>query len=93
MNSVILRPVVRKQYNRLRSLTLECQTLKKGNSDFKPANLHLKIDLVSYPAPVEGLGMPMAWETKVQPQVESYQKLKKKTVLHAALRNTQHYKV
>ena len=38
----------------------------------------------------------MVQETEVQSQVESYQKLKQKTqkmVLHAALFNTQHYKV
>ena len=34
----------------------------------------------------------MVWETRVQSQVESYQKLKK-MVLDAALFNTQHYKV
>ena len=41
----------------------------------------------------------MAWETRVQSQVESYQRLKKKKkkkkkmVLYATLLNTQHYKV
>ena len=34
----------------------------------------------------------MAWETSVQSQVESYQRLKK-TVLETFLLNTQHYKV
>ena len=29
---------------------------EKENSEFKPVKLHLKIDLVSYPARVEGLG-------------------------------------
>ena len=35
---------------------------------------------------------PMVWETEVQSQVGSYQRLKK-MVLDAALLNTQHYKV
>ena len=35
----------------------------------------------------------MIRETVVQSQVESYQRLKKKMVLDAALLNTQHYKV
>ena len=30
--------------------------LEKENSEFKPVKLRLKIDLVSYPARVEGLG-------------------------------------
>ena len=34
----------------------------------------------------------MVWETGIQSQVESYQRLRK-MVLHAALLNTQHYKV
>ena len=34
----------------------------------------------------------MAWETRIQLQVETYQRLKK-MVLDAALLNTQHYKV
>ena len=29
---------------------------EKENSEFKPVKLHLKIDLVSYPAQAEGLG-------------------------------------
>ena len=29
---------------------------KKENSEFKPVKLRLKIDLVSYPAPAEGVG-------------------------------------
>ena len=32
------------------------QILEKENSEFKPAKLRLKIDLVSYPARAEGLG-------------------------------------
>ena len=35
----------------------------------------------------------MAWETWVQSQVKSYQRLKKKMVLNASLLNSQHYKV
>ena len=35
----------------------------------------------------------MVRETGVQYQVESYQRLKKKMILDAALLNTQHYKV
>ena len=35
----------------------------------------------------------MVWETGVQSQAESYQRLKKKMVLDATLFNTQHYKV
>ena len=36
--------------------------------------------------------LPMVWETRVQSQVEPYQRLKK-MVLGVALLNTQHYKV
>ena len=35
----------------------------------------------------------MAEKTRVQSQVESYQRLKKKMVLDTSLLNTQHYKV
>ena len=50
MNRVILPPAVGKSSALGRQLVLE-----KEDSEFKPVKLRLKIDLVSYPARVEGL--------------------------------------
>ena len=43
--------------------------------------------------PVHWHNVPMVLETRVQSQVESIQRLKKKMVLDTSLFNTQHYKV
>ena len=52
MNQIILPPAI----GRLGSTALVRQLVEeKENSEFKPVKLHLKIDLVSYPARAEGL--------------------------------------
>ena len=52
MNPIILSPA-------MELLSLGAATSlgeKNNNSEFKPVKLHLKVDLVSYPARVEGFG-------------------------------------
>ncbi len=57
MNPIILRPAMGKQQDRLGSSALVRQLVQeKENSEFKPVQLRLKIDLVSYPARAEGSG-------------------------------------
>ena len=57
MNPLILPPAMGKQQDGLGSSALVRQLIQeKENSEFKPVKLRLKIDLVSYPARVEGLG-------------------------------------
>ncbi len=57
MNPNIFPPAMDKQQCRLGSSALVRQLFQeKKNSEFKPVRLRLKIDLVSYPARVEGLG-------------------------------------
>ena len=57
MNPIILPPAMGKQQGRLGSSALVRQLVQdKENSEFKLVKLRLKIDLVSYPARVEGLG-------------------------------------
>ena len=56
MNPIIPPPAMGKQQDRLGSSALVRQLVQeKENSEFKPVKLRLKIDLVSYPARVEGL--------------------------------------
>ena len=56
MNPIILSPAMGKQQGRLGSSALMRQLVQeKENSKFRPVKLHLKIDLVSYPARAEGL--------------------------------------
>ncbi len=55
MNPIILPPAMGKQQGRLGFSALVGQLVQeKENSEFKPVKLRLKIDLVSYPARVEG---------------------------------------
>ena len=63
MNPIILPPAMGKQWGRLGSSALVRRLVKKKeNSEFKPVKLRFKIDLMSYPARVEGLvNMIMVW--------------------------------
>ena len=57
MNPIILPPAMGKLKDRLGSSALVRQLVyEKENSEFKPAKLRLKIDLVSYPARAGGVG-------------------------------------
>ena len=56
MNPIIIPPAMGKQQDRLGSSALARQLVQeKENCEFKPVELRLKIDLVSYPARAEGL--------------------------------------
>ena len=57
MNPTILPVALVKLQSRLGSSALVRHLVReKENSEFKPGKLRLKIDLVSYPARVEGVG-------------------------------------
>ena len=51
MNPIILSPVGQNGFFSLGEAT----SLGEGKSEFKPVKLHIKIDLMSYPARAEGL--------------------------------------